>query len=88
MAGLLEGMRVGESKTAPLTMPDSPDFQPANLRGLQTSVAISLREVFEADLPKVRLWPACCAVLCCAVPCAASITLRVVLEPDLPKVHL
>ena len=53
VAGLMAGMTVGEHRTQPLSMPASPDLQPATLRGQDTLVSIKLKELFEPDLPAV-----------------------------------
>lgn len=50
---ILEGMKTGESKTASMTFPSDDTFQPAHLRGVEATVDVTLKELFEYDLPEV-----------------------------------
>lgn len=50
---MIEGMKVGEHREGPLTMPTGADFQPATLRGQDTTVSVTLNELFVPDLPTV-----------------------------------
>ncbi len=47
------GMKVGDSRSPVIMLPDSEEFQPAALRGANIQANIKLNELFEFDLPQV-----------------------------------
>lgn len=53
VADAMVGMRVGETRSATLTLPTADSFQPASLRGQTAAINVTLKELFEYDLPEV-----------------------------------
>lgn len=53
VAAAMEGMRAGDTRETTITLPDTDDFSPAALRGVNCAVKISVSEIFEWDLPEM-----------------------------------
>ena len=53
VAAAMVGMRSGDSKETTITLPDTEDFSPSTLRGVEIAVKIKISEIFEWDLPEM-----------------------------------
>ncbi len=54
VAAAMVGMRPGEEREATITLPDSEDITPKQLRGVEALVKIKVSEVFKWDLPEAN----------------------------------
>ena len=54
VAATMEGMKPGETRETTITLPNTEDFSPAALRGVKTAVTVTVKEVFEWDLPEAN----------------------------------